>query len=112
MTKHYIKENDYGTFYYKDKACTIGHREDGPAREYKDGDKHWCINDKHHRIDGPAIECNDGSKIWYLNGLIHREDGPAFEHDNGYKEWWLNNKKYSKQEYEVLTKRKNLINFL
>ena len=112
MTKLYIKKYDYAIIYYKDNYCTIRHREDGPAIEYTDGTKYWYINGKFHREDGPAIMCNNGDKNWYLNGESHRIDGPAVEWSNGYKEWWLNGKEYSEKEYEVLTKRKNLINFL
>jgi hypothetical protein len=49
------------------------HREDGPAVEYKDGDKEWWINGERHREDGPAIERNDGYKAWYLNGNRYLE---------------------------------------
>jgi len=66
------------------------HREDGPAIEYADGDKHWYKNGKLHREDGPAVEFADGTKQWYKNGKRHREDGPAIEWASGVKEWWLN----------------------
>ena len=32
------------------------------------GDKFWYLNDKLHREDGPAMEWADGSKSWCLNG--------------------------------------------
>ena len=35
------------------------HREDGPAIEYGDGTKQWCLNGVFHRVDGPAIESSD-----------------------------------------------------
>ena len=66
------------------------HREDGPAIEYHNGNKHWYINGLRHRTDGPACEDSDGSKVWYINGQLHRTDGPAYEDSNGDKEWWLN----------------------
>ena len=45
MTPQYIRINEFGTKrYYKDKAMTILHREDGPAVEYADGDKSWYLN--------------------------------------------------------------------
>jgi hypothetical protein len=44
------------------------HREDGPAVEYANGDKEWCLNGKLHRTDGPAVERAIGTKRWYLNG--------------------------------------------
>ena len=39
------------------------HREDGPAIEYHNGNKHWYINGVRHRTDGPACEDSDGSKV-------------------------------------------------
>jgi hypothetical protein len=69
MKPQYIEITSTGSkFYYKDKAMTILHREDGPAVEWNDGSKYWRINGKTHREDGPAIEWSDGSKSWYLNG--------------------------------------------
>jgi hypothetical protein len=42
MTPQYIHINEYGSkYYYKDKAMTIRHREDGPAVEYDNGGKEW-----------------------------------------------------------------------
>ena len=48
--------------YYK-KGTKTYHREDGPAIQYADGSKEWCIDGKLHRIDGPAIETNE-RKSW------------------------------------------------
>ena len=113
MTKSYIIKNKFGVLYYKDKGCTILHREDGPAIEYADGSKFWYLNGIHHRSDEPAREYNDGTKEWYLNGNLHRIDGPAYEgiSEDGYKEWswWLNGKEYSEEEHKRLVK---MINFL
>ena len=89
MTKSYIKKDQYATSYFKDQSCTLFHREDGPAYETINGYKEWC-----------------------LDGYTHREDGPAIEYPNGDKSWYLNGKICSEKEHEVLTKRKNLINFL
>ena len=75
MTPQYIYINERGSkFYYKDKAMTIYHREDGPAIEYADGYKAWYLNGKSHREDGPAIERTDGYKAWYLNGVEYTEE--------------------------------------
>jgi hypothetical protein len=71
MTPQYIEINSNGSkFYYKDKAMTILHREDGPALEYSTGRKEWYLNGKLHREDGPAVERCDGTVNWYLNGEI------------------------------------------
>jgi hypothetical protein len=90
------------------------HREDGPAREWLDGDKSWWLNGKYHREDGPAIECANGDKYWYLNDELHREDGPAIEHVNGSKYWYLNSEQHTEQEFNdfLLKKRlQQIINF-
>jgi hypothetical protein len=69
MNPQYIEIKQLGNkVYYKDKAMTIVHREDGPAIYYTDGSKSWHLNGMFHREDGPAIEWSDGSKSWYLNG--------------------------------------------
>lgn len=81
-------EEDGRVSYYKDGLL---HREEGPAREWPNGDKLWFLNDKLHRVDGPAHDTNN-LKIWYLNGVLHRDDGPAFEHERGRKEWIVHGK--------------------
>jgi hypothetical protein len=95
MTPQYIEITECGTkYYYKDKAMSSFHREDGPAVEYPNGYKAWYLNNELHREDGPAIEWPNGSKDWYLNGHIHREDGPACEWKNGSKFWFINGKRH------------------
>jgi 3-methyladenine DNA glycosylase Mpg len=54
-TKYWINENDEL------------HREDGPAVEYMDGSKYWCINGKCHREDGPAAILIGICTSWYYN---------------------------------------------
>ena len=46
------------------------------------GTKHWYFKGQYHREDGPAIEWPDGSKYWCLNGeevtwqqLFHNANG-------------------------------------
>ena len=77
-------------YYYKDKAKTILHREDGPAIEYTNGSKAWFVNGVPHRMDGPAYEYANGTREWYVNGRLHRLDGPAIEWASGDKEWYVN----------------------
>jgi hypothetical protein len=75
MTPQYIEiDEDGDKYYYKDKAMTIYHREDGPAIEWSNGGKYWFLNGKYHREDGPAIELFDGGKSWYLNGVKLTEE--------------------------------------
>jgi hypothetical protein len=75
MTPQHILTNKFGTkYYFKDKAMTILHREDGPAIEYDSGTKAWWLNGKLHRDDGPAVEWKSGAKAWYLNGLEYTEE--------------------------------------
>ena len=69
------------------------HRLDGPAIEYKNGDKFWYQNGKLHRMDAPACEYKDGEKVWYQNGIRHRIDGPAVEYKSGNVEYWENGNK-------------------
>ena len=74
MTKSYIIKNKFGVLYFKDKGCTIIHREDGPAMEWDNGTKEWFINGLYHRMNGPAVEYSGGSKEWYLNGEQYSEE--------------------------------------
>ena len=78
------------------------HRLDGPAIEWSDGSKSWCVNGKLHRLDGPAFEHVNGTKEWWVNGKRHRLDGPAIEALSGHKQWWVNGKKYSEEEFNRL----------
>lgn len=75
----------------------LKHRIDGPAVEYKNGNKYWYLNGKFHREDGPAIEEVNGYKQWFLNGKRHRIDGPACEYKL-YKEWWIDGKHVQPQK--------------
>ena len=109
MTKPFIKKNEYGIHYYKDSSCYVLHREDGPAREYANGDKFYYSNDLLHREGGPAAEYANGHKEWYVNGELHRLDGPAIEYNNGNRAWYLNGEYSSEEEHKRLVK---MINFL
>jgi len=80
--------------WYKE-GTNLLHREDGPAREYANGDKAWYQNGELHRLDGPACEFASGDKAWYQNGKCHREDGPAVEFKYGtFKAWYQNGKRH------------------
>lgn len=50
------------------------HREDGPALEYRDGEKHWFFHGVYHRVDGPALECCDGSFYYLMDKEYSYED--------------------------------------
>jgi len=65
------------------------HRDDGPAIEYKNGDKEWFKEDKRHRIGGPALERVNGIKVWFEDGRYHRLDGPAIEWEWESKNWYI-----------------------
>ena len=75
------------------------HREDGPAAEYKNGDKEWFICGGKHREGAPAVEYADGGKEWWLDDMLHREDGPAIELADGTKEWWINHVQLTEEEF-------------
>lgn len=95
MQAQYIEINKEGDkFYYKDREMKTVHRADGPAVEYANGTKCWCIDGQYHRTDGPAIENADGCKRWYINDKLHRTDGPAIEYAGGHKEWFFNGKRH------------------
>ena len=69
MKAQYIEIDEFGNkLYYSDRDMTIIHREDGPAIEWSDGAKEWCLNGQFHREDGPAVEYANGNRWWYLNG--------------------------------------------
>ena len=103
--EQYIKINKYGIKrHYKDKAMTVCHRLDGPAMEYTNGDKVWCVDDRVHRSDGPAIEYANGGKEWYVDGKRHRLDGPAIEYANGWKVWFVDGDEVSEENFNALTK--------
>jgi hypothetical protein len=96
--------DQYGTKLWRNKIGLF-HRLEGPAIEYKNGNKFWFQNGRRHRIDGPAAECEDGAyKAWYQNGELHRLDGPAIE-DGSYKPWYIMGKKFHTKEafFEALT---------
>jgi len=70
MQQYIHTDRDGNKLYYKDKAMTILHHEDGPAIEWAGGDKSWYINNKLHREGRPAIEWAGGDKAWYINGVF------------------------------------------
>lgn len=74
-TEQFIYINAIGDkFYYKDKAMTIRHREDGPAAEWFNGDKAWLVDGSIHRTDGPARIWYNGTKEWWVEGVQLTED--------------------------------------
>ncbi len=40
---------------------------------HDNGDIDWMLDGRLHREDGPAREFKDGSQFWYKNGELHRE---------------------------------------
>ena len=84
----------------------------GPAIEWRNGNKHWLLNDQLHRTDGPAIDLVETElgtvKKWSINGKYHREDGPAVECGNGYKEWWIDGEKITEEEFNRIQQNKQI----
>lgn len=75
---------------YRNSAGNL-HKEDGPARIYKDGSEEWWWNGTKHRTNGPSdLIHHDGgvTVLWYHYNVLHREDGPAVHHACGRKEYW------------------------
>jgi len=95
-SKIYINED--GTKVYTNLKEKY-HRLNGPAIEWKNGDKEWWEEGKKHREDGPAIEWSNGSKFWYIEGKLHRTDGLAAEFANGNKYWYILDKLLKEKEF-------------
>jgi len=98
MTEYKVKVTEFATRWcnLKDKL----HREDGPAVEYRNGDKCYFINGELHREDGPAIEYRNGDKCYFINGELHREDGPAVEFVGRNKAYFINGEELTKEEFD------------
>jgi hypothetical protein len=71
------------------------------GKKIDEGNTFYYKDDKLHRTDGPAIEYTDGSKVWCINGEFHREDGPSIEWSHGTKGWYLNDVRYSEENYKI-----------
>lgn len=112
--KEYTKRFSDNIAYYKDKYCTILHRDnDLPAIIYDDGTKVWCQNGRRHRDnDLPAVIYDNGDQAWYQNGKVHREVGPAFIYTDGEKYYYLNNILYSEEDFYHKIGKFYLLTFL
>ena len=70
------------------------------------GSIYWYLNNKLHREDGPAIIYWNNTKMWIRHGELHRLDGYAVESyldDDNNNEYWILGKKYSKEQYPLLS---------
>ena len=66
----------------------------------ENGDKTWRNSaGQYHRTDGPAIEYANGTKCWCINDQLHRTDGPAIEFASGTKKWYFKGKQISKKKF-------------
>lgn len=83
------------------------HKLDGPAIEWKNGDKSWYVNGERHRLDGPAVEYLNGYKSWYVNDKLHRLDGPAIVYSSGTESWYIEGKLYSEEEFNKKIREMN-----
>lgn len=85
--KNYVKKgtSERGHIYYFNKKGQF-HRLDGPAIEYKDGDKSWYLNGKRHREDGPSLEYKS-MHSWYIHGICYSEENFKYilYHKESYK---------------------------
>lgn len=66
-------DKDKNVYYYVDGLL---HREDKPAIEMVNGDKHWYYKGVPHRIDGPAVMYNSDKKdeFYYMGKKIEIDD--------------------------------------
>lgn len=93
------------------------HRDNGPAIEFANGEKHWYKEGSLHRENGPAIEKSNGHQEWFKNGKPHRKDGPAVIAADGQHTYYLDGKELSKDEWqwilneEIEEKSKNIVVF-
>ncbi|TAL36542.1 MAG: hypothetical protein EPN97_06135 [Alphaproteobacteria bacterium] len=97
-----VKYEADSTSYYREN---VRHRPDGPAIEFKNGDREWWIMGERHRTNGPAVECTDGYKAWYIRDQLHREDGPAVENPDGSYNWYLHGRKLPPEEWGPVQRR-------
>jgi hypothetical protein len=93
------------TSYYREG---VRHRSDGPAVEFKNGDREWWIMGERHRADGPAVQGADGYRAWYIRDQLHREDGPAVIHPDGTLGFYLEGRKLEPTEYAPVERRYRL----
>ena len=71
--KFTVTYHDNGNIVWRDEEGRYS-RPDGPAVEYANGYKAWCVDDKLHRLDGPAVEYADGTKEWHIVGKSLSEE--------------------------------------
>jgi hypothetical protein len=70
-------------------------------QEFWGGIEYINEDGKLHRLDGPAVEWKNGNKSWYYNGKLHRTDGPAIDwYDGVFQRYHLNDITYSKEDWE------------
>jgi len=108
----YIVKSTYTIRYYKDRAHTILHREDGPAITdlHSDGSikyEEWLIDDCTYNPNGPSSRWPDGSYEYRdSKGELHRDDGPARlfvnypYHGDTLENWFIHGDKLSPKEIE------------
>lgn len=107
-----VTTTEPATLYYKDKECTILHREDGPAVECENGIKEWWVDGKLHRVDGPAVEMPNGECKYVKHGMLHRGDGPAYIHydidnQNYIEYFYIYGVLYEREKFfEILAKKR------
>jgi len=71
-------------------------RVDGPAVEWRSGNKHWCMDGKFHRLDGPAVVTNDRPLI------LHLHDTLGLGLANWGVHWYIEGEGYSEEEHTKL----------
>ena len=86
--------NDDGDKYWYDEEGGF-HRDNGPAKIYRDGAEEYFQHGSLHRLDGPAYIGSNGYKEYWVNGRLHREDAPAVIHEDGKEDYYEHGEPYS-----------------
>lgn len=70
----YQVDNDLAIYYYFDDKCSVLHKIDGPAIQFKTGEVHYFVQGMRHNIAGPAVSFNEFHQYWINDVQYSLED--------------------------------------
>jgi hypothetical protein len=82
----------------------LSHREDGPAKIYKNRYE-WYLNGLRHRAGGVAAISNGNERQYFENGKHHRIDGPAYIGTDGSQAWFYHGRRLEVSNLEDFKKQ-------